>query len=205
MIFRRAFFGLFFGIACALPFNVAAQSGDERLIDKISEEEGVIKIISTPSSERWQVAINPPTSNLLIRIADNLPLQRAHIDLLQVGTPMVFNLELSINQPRWFGWDKVLAQVTLPIRIGFDPVSEIYWFSRLQQTQSFRNLEELQKQVLTFTWSAIPASVLPSGKSYAHLELSIDQSSLPLPIQMEVRPNHAWRWKKIFPNLEINQ
>lgn len=175
-----------------------------------NDSEWSLLISSTPShslldnasvSEPSLAGINRNNASLVVRINKEFLLPEAHKKLLSVGTPLPFNLTFTLKQPRWYAWSKEWAEVVLPINLGFDPISHQYWVYRLQQTEVFNAIEDLEKKSLHMDWWVMPILNLPKGEYQATLKLSLDQKALPLPLKMDARA--IWQWELPFPSQTI--
>ncbi len=124
------------------------------------------------------------------------------------GVPLYFNFEFDFNRRRWYWIDEHVAGRVLVHRLSYNALTRQYRISSGALHQNFATLAEALH--LLGRISAMPVAekgAVKPGETYsAALRLSVDQTQLPKPFQVESIANRDWqvdartlRWQFVAP------
>ena len=111
------------------------------------------------------------------------------------GVPIYFNFEFDLNRRRWYWIDEHVAGRVQVHRLAYNALTRQYRLSSGALHQNFATLAEALQ--LLGRISAMPVAekgALKPGETYsAAIRLSVDQTQLPKPFQVESIANRDWQ------------
>ncbi len=126
----------------------------------------------------------------------SVELTRSLEDALMRGVPLYFNLQVEVSRARWYWFDEVAAKATRKIRISYNLLTQQY---RASIDGSFhRNFARLDDMLGLLRrpgrWLVAEPSALEADASYTvAVQLALDVSQLPKPIQVSAMGSGDWR------------
>lgn len=123
-------------------------------------------------------------------------LTRSLEDALMRGVPLYFNLQVELSRPRWYWFDEVAVKGTRKIRLSYNLLTQQY---RASIDGSFnKNFSRLDDMLGLLRrpgrWLIADAAALDREATYTvALQLSLDVSQLPKPIQVSAMGSGDWR------------
>ena len=133
---------------------------------------------------------------------------------LSRGVPLTFVLELEINAPRWWWFDKTIVQTTLQRRLSYNTLTRVWRVSTggfSVTASSYAQAIELLSTVRN--WPVVLSDRFEPDQTYAGaVRLSLDSDQLARPLQMDSTKD-SWTlsspWKSfdfsIRRNTEVSQ
>ncbi len=160
------------GVLCALP----ARAGDGiEFVDAAlqSTEEGYIL------SSNFSLDLTHPLEDALMR-----------------GIPLYFKLQLEVSRPRWYWFDDVAIKTSRSFRLSYNVLTRQYRASIDGSLhRNFSRLDEMLSLLRhTGRWLvAEPGALKPDTAYSVGVQLSLDVSQLPKPIQVSAMGSGEWR------------
>lgn len=113
---------------------------------------------------------------------------------LQRGVPLYFNLRLVVTRPRWYWLDADVVDIQRDYRVSYHALTRQYRVSIGSLALSYPTLAEAMRAVSRVRgWSVAEAARLKVGERYrARLELRLDSSRLPKPLQINLIGPGDW-------------
>ncbi len=111
------------------------------------------------------------------------------------GVPLYFNLELDITRPRKYWVDEHVLGFVLTYRISYSALTRQYRLSTGSLHRSFDSLTDVLRAMGRI--AALPVAdkgTFKPGENYrAELRLSLDNSQLPKPFQLDAVASRDWQ------------
>lgn len=132
------------------------------------------------------VEVLPEDNHYIVNADVDFELNSRLSDALYHGISLYFIAEFSIEQPRWYWFDNVLAKASIHYRLSYAPITRNY---RLSIGGIHRTYETLDSALATLrhirSWSVADQNKLTPGEYYnAAFRLRLDTSQLPKPFQV---------------------
>jgi hypothetical protein len=126
----------------------------------------------------------------------SVELTRSLEDALMRGVPLYFILQVEVSRPRWYWFDEVAIKATRKIRLSYNVLTQQYRAS--VDGSLHRNFSHLDDLLALLRrpgrWLVADSSALQKDASYTvAVQLSLDVSALPKPIQVSALGNGDWR------------
>ena len=126
----------------------------------------------------------------------SVELTRSLEDALMRGVPLYFVLQLEVSRPRWYWFDEVAIRASRKIRLSYNVLTQQYRAS--VDGSLHRNFSRLDDMLALLRhpgrWLVADPGALQKDTSYTvALQLSLDVSALPKPIQVSALGNGDWR------------
>lgn len=126
----------------------------------------------------------------------NVELTRSLEDALMRGVPLYFNLQVEISRPRWYWFDEVAVKATRRIRLSYNLLTQQYRASI--DGSLHRNFSRLDDMLALLRrpgrWIIADNTALERDEIYmVGLQMSLDVSQLPKPIQVSAMGSGDWR------------
>ncbi len=126
----------------------------------------------------------------------SVELTRSLEDALMRGVPLYFVLQLEVSRPRWYWFDEVAIKASRKIRLSYNVLTQQYRASI--DGSLHRNFSRLDDMLALLRhpgrWLVADPGALQKDASYTvALQLSLDVSALPKPIQVSALGNGDWR------------
>ncbi|WP_126447121.1 DUF4390 domain-containing protein [Sulfuricystis multivorans] len=117
------------------------------------------------------------------------------IDAVGKGVPLHFRFEVQIKRKRWYWIDEHLAGRVVNYRLSYHALTRQYRLAVGSLYQNFATLEAALAALGHIRRLHIAdAGALPQGETLiAAVRLSLDQSQLPKPLQIDALANDDWR------------
>lgn len=124
------------------------------------------------------------------------------------GMPLHFRFEVQIKRKRWYWIDEHLAGRVINYRLSYQTLTRQY---RLAVGSLYQNFDTLEAALTALghvrQLHVADAGKLPTGEPLlAAVRLSLDQSQLPKPLQIDALANADWqvdagilRWQFVLP------
>jgi hypothetical protein len=115
-------------------------------------------------------------------------------EALQKGISLYFVLEFELGRPRWYWVDEKVAQLSVPYRLSYTPLTRQYRLTSGLLSQQFDSLDEVQRILSRVVSRPIVArDALTHGVRYeAALRLRLDVAQLPKPFQINALASRDW-------------
>lgn len=126
----------------------------------------------------------------------SVDLTRSLEDALTRGVPLYFMLQVEVSRPRWYWFDEVAIKATRKIRLSYNVLTQQYRAS--VDGSLHRNFTRLDDMLALLRrpgrWLVADLAALQKDASYTvAVQLSLDVSALPKPIQVSALGNGDWR------------
>ncbi len=126
----------------------------------------------------------------------SVELTRSVEDALSRGVPLYFTLQVEISRARWYWFDEVAAKATRRIRLSYNVLTQQYRASI--DGSLHRNFNRLDDMLALLRrpgrWLVAEPGSLARGANYTvALQLALDVSELPKPIQVSAMGSDEWR------------
>ncbi len=126
----------------------------------------------------------------------NVELTRSLEDALVRGVPLYFTLQVEISRPRWYWFDEVSVKATRTIRLSYNVLTQQYRASI--DGSLHRNFTKLDDLLALLRrpgrWVVAEPGALKRDASYTiSVQLALDGSQLPKPIQVSAMGSNDWR------------
>lgn len=126
----------------------------------------------------------------------SVELTRSLEDALMRGVPLYFMLQVEVSRPRWYWFDEVAIKATRKIRLSYNVLTQQYRAS--VDGSLHRNFARLDDMLALLRrpgrWLVAEPGALTRDASYTvAVQLSLDVSALPKPIQVSALGNGDWR------------
>ena len=132
------------------------------------------------------------------RLASNFSVELTHPleDALMRGIPLYFKLQLEVSRPRWYWLDDVAIKASRTIRLSYNVLTRQYRAS--VDGSLHRNFARLDDMLALLRhpgrWLVAEPGALKPDLSYnVAVQLSLDVSLLPKPIQVSALGSGEWR------------
>lgn len=132
------------------------------------------------------------------RLASNFSVDLTHPleDALMRGIPLYFKLQLEVSRPRWYWLDDVAIKSSRTIRLSYNVLTQQYRAS--VDGSLHRNFSRLDDMLALLRhpgrWLvAEPGALKPDSHYTVAVQLSLDVSLLPKPIQVSALGSGEWR------------
>jgi len=133
----------------------------------------------------------------------SVELPRAVEDALTRGVPLYFTLQAEITRYRWYWFDEVSVKAKRKIRLSYNVLTQQYRASIDGSLhQNFANLDDMLSLLRRpGRWLIADPGALNRGGNYTvAIQLALDVSELPKPIQVSAMSSDEWRlssgWNK---------
>lgn len=111
------------------------------------------------------------------------------------GVPLYFSLECTLDRKRWYWANEHIASVSVNHRLSYNALTRQYRLATGSFQQHFATLAEALRALRRV--GALPVAdrhtLKPGEVHYAAVRLSLDQSQLPKPFQVDAIANRDWR------------
>jgi hypothetical protein len=126
----------------------------------------------------------------------SIELTRSLEDALMRGVPLYFNLQVAVSRQRWYWFDEIAIKATRKIRLSYNVLTQQYRAS--VDGSLHRNFARLDDMLALLRhpgrWLVAEPGALQRDESYTvAVQLSLDVSALPKPIQVSALGNGDWR------------
>ncbi len=123
-------------------------------------------------------------------------LTRSLEDALMRGVPLYFNLQVEVSRPRWYWFDEVAVTATRRIRLSYNLLTQQYRASI--DGSLHRNFSRLDDMLALLRrpgrWIIADSGALQRDAAYTvGVQMSLDVSQLPKPIQVSAMGSGDWR------------
>lgn len=131
---------------------------------------------------------------LLLSYRAEFELPRAVEDALQKGVPLYFEAEAHLVRPRWYWFDKRVANVTRSWRLTWQPLTRRYRVNFGSLSQNYDTLADALSAIQRgHRWKVTELSELgDSPKQYLEFRFRLDTSQLPRPLQISFGGEADW-------------
>jgi hypothetical protein len=145
--------------------------------------------------EPKSAAIAPDERGWAVDAAFDVQLGARLVDALSKGVPLNFRFEVQIKRKRWYWIDEHLAGRVVNYRLSFQALTRQY---RLAVGSLYQNFDSLDAALAALGrirgLHVAEAAQLPLGEPLiASVRLSLDQSQLPKPLQIDALANDEWK------------
>lgn len=126
----------------------------------------------------------------------SVELTRSLEDALMRGVPLYFNLQVEMSRARWYWFDEVAVKTTRKIRLSYNLLTQQYRASI--DGSLHRNFTRLDDMLSLLRrpgrWLIAEPSALERDATYTvAVQLALDVSQLPKPIQVSAMGSGDWR------------
>ena len=126
----------------------------------------------------------------------SVELTRSVEDALSRGVPLYFTLQVELSRSRWYWFDEVAAKATRRIRLSYNVLTQQYRASI--DGSLHRNFTRLDDMLALLRrpgrWVVAEPGSLARGANYTvSVQLALDVSELPKPIQVSAMGSDDWR------------
>ncbi len=164
--------GIMFGIAAlTLPAFARADTIEVKSAELLSVEDRYVL------NAQFDLALNPTLE-----------------EALQKGIPLYFVLEFELGRPRWYWLDQKVAQLSVPYRLTYNPLTSQYRISSGLLGQQLDSLEEVERLLSrVVSRPVVQKDALTPGVRYdAAVRLRLDIDQLPKPFQINALASRDW-------------
>jgi hypothetical protein len=130
-------------------------------------------------------------------LSSNFTIELTHPleDALMRGIPLYFKLQLEVSRPRWYWFDDVAIKSSRSIRLSYNVLTRQYRASIDGNLhRNFTRLDEMLALLRhTGRWLvAEPGALKPEANYTVSVQLGLDVSQLPKPIQVSALGSGDW-------------
>lgn len=150
-----------------------------------------------------EAALEPTEDGYRLSSRFSVELPRSVEDALSRGVPLYFSLQAEITRYRWYWFDEVTVKATRKIRLSYNVLTQQYRASIDGSLhQNFSRLDDMLALLRRpGRWLiADPGVFQRSGNYTVAIQLALDVSELPKPIQVSAMSSDDWRlssgWNK---------
>lgn len=123
-------------------------------------------------------------------------LTRSLEDALMRGVPLYFNLQVEVSRSRWYWFDEVAVKASRSIRLSYNLLTQQYRASI--DGSLHRNFSRLDDMLALLRrpgrWMIADSAALQRDATYTvSVQMSLDTSQLPKPIQVSAMGSGDWR------------
>lgn len=124
----------------------------------------------------------------------DVPLSPTLESALQRGLPLYFALRFTVTKPRWYWLDAELVDLRRDYRVSYHALTRQYRVSTGALALSYPTLAEAMRAVAgVHGWVVAEGARFKAGERYrARLELRLDGSRLPKPLQINLLGPGEW-------------
>ena len=116
------------------------------------------------------------------------------VDALQRGVSLYFSVELQVEQPRWYWFDRVVVDRKLQYRLTYHAITRSYRLSVGGLHRTFDSLDgALRAMTRVRNWYVMPHSALSENVNY-HAELRMRHQTELLPPPLTVTASGGREW-----------
>lgn len=132
--------------------------------------------------------------HLSMDIDIEMSLSHAMTEALRRGVPLTFTIEVQIDQPRWWWFDKVLVDARLTRRVSFNTLTR-QWRVSIGDlglvVASYDEALDLVRRVRG--WEVAPMDRFESGTDYkGQVRIMLDATQLSRPMQLDANKRSDW-------------
>lgn len=154
--------------------------------------EGVRAETASASVQRIEPLIHQGQLSMDLDI--DMSLSRAMKEALDRGVPLTFMLEVQVEQPRWWWFDKVLVDTQLTRRITFNTLTR-QWRVSIGDlglvVASYAEALDLVRRVRG--WEIAPIDRFDLDKDYVgRVRIMLDTTQLSRPLQLDANKRSDW-------------
>ncbi|HEY7803249.1 MAG TPA: DUF4390 domain-containing protein [Orrella sp.] len=127
------------------------------------------------------------SGQLLLDVNLELKLNDRMRQALSRGVPLTFSLELEINAPRWWWFDKSIVDTTLVRRLSYNTLTRIWRVTTGDFSVPAASYEEAIKLLSTVrNWPVVLTDRFEPDETYiGAVRISLDNDQLARPLQMD--------------------
>jgi len=116
-------------------------------------------------------------------------------DAVGKGVPLHFRFEIQVKRKRWYWIDEHVAGRVLKYRLSYQALTRQYRLTLDNLHQNYDTLDDaLQALGRVARLHVVDKSVLPPGEPLTvAVRLSLDQTQLPKPLQVDALADRAWQ------------
>lgn len=123
-----------------------------------------------------------------------MSLSTAMEDALKLGVPLTFTIEVQIDQPRWWWFDKVMVDSRLTRRIAFNTLTR-QWRVSIGDlgmvVATYQEALDLVRRVRG--WAVAPIDQFETGAQYAgRVRIMLDPTQLSRPMRLDASKRVDW-------------
>ncbi len=146
--------------------------------------------------EFTEASLEATDDGYLLSSRFSVDLSAALEDALSRGIPLYFTLNVEISRARWYWFDDVAVKATRKIRLSYNVLTQQYRAS--VDGSLHRNFNRLDDLLALLRrpgrWLVAEPGALTRGASYTvALQMALDTSELPKPIQVSAMSSDDWR------------
>lgn len=146
--------------------------------------------------EQVSVSLEPTDDGYRLSSQFSVELTRSLEDALMRGVPLYFNLQVEISRSRWYWFDEVAVTATRKIRLSYNVLTQQYRASI--DGSLHRNFSRLDDMLALLRrpgrWLVAEPGALARDATYSvAVQLALDMSQLPKPIQVSAMSSGDWR------------
>lgn len=156
-----------------------------------------------------EASLEPGEEGYRLTSRYSVELPRSVEDALSRGVPLYFTLQAEITRYRWYWFDEVTVKATRKIRLSYNVLTQQYRASIDGSLhQNFSRLEDMLSLLRRpGRWLIADPGALGRGGNYTvAIQLALDVSELPKPIQVSAMSSDEWRlssgWNKFVYHAE---
>lgn len=150
-----------------------------------------------------EASLEPSDEGYRLTSRYSVELPRSVEDALSRGVPLYFTLQAEITRYRWYWFDEVSVKATRKIRLSYNVLTQQYRASIDGSLhQNFSRLDDMLSLLRRpGRWLIAEPGALSRGGNYTvAIQLALDVSELPKPIQVSAMSSDEWRlssgWNK---------
>ncbi len=146
--------------------------------------------------EHVSASLEPTDDGYRLSSQFSVELTRSLEDALMRGVPLYFNLQVEISRSRWYWFDEVAVTATRQIRLSYNVLTQQYRASI--DGSLHRNFSRLDDMLALLRrpgrWLVAEPGALSRDATYSvAVQLALDMSQLPKPIQVSAMGSGDWR------------
>lgn len=128
-------------------------------------------------------------------------------DALNKGIPLTFLVEFQLYIPHRYWFDDEVVTTSNQVTLSYHALSRQYLINQGNHQQTFATILEAKEELTHIhDWLVFEKTVLKKDRNYrARLNVSLDQSKLPKPLQVEAMSSENWKmvserfmWTPVF-------
>lgn len=170
---------------------------------------GVPAARATDAIQVTRATIAPDTDGAGWKLSADfyIPLSARMREVLQVGVPIYFMVEFTLQRGRWWWRDERVASAEQEYRLSYHPITRRYRLAQSGYPVEFSSLEEAIASLSRIRgWSLLEDVALDPERAYtAALRMRLDTGRLPGPLQVDALTNQDWNLKAPWTRFTVRQ
>jgi hypothetical protein len=145
--------------------------------------------------EPTRSSLSPTEDGYVLAAEFNIELGSQLEEALVRGVTLAFTLEFNIERPRWYWFDKRVADRTIRYRLSHNALTQQYRLSAGGFYSSYSTLAEVLRVLGRINGLVVAelTALEPNNTYTVELKMELDKSQLPKPFQLDALASKLWQ------------